>query len=125
MVLLNRLPTKSRLLSCGLISDDTCVLCSQSSETRKHLFYDSPFSKRVWDDTLQDYQITKRCSCWEDELDWVIRKFRGKSLLTTLLKLAWNAYLYFIWQERNSRIYGEAQLTSDQVCCLINCSSEA
>lgn len=30
----------------------------------------------------------------------------GKSLISKILKCAWCSYIYFIWQERNSRLNG-------------------
>ncbi|KAL4272234.1 hypothetical protein GQ457_13G002990 [Hibiscus cannabinus] len=41
----------------------------------------------------------------EDELQWVVDRLKGKSLIVYILKLAWNGYVYSIWCERNSRIF--------------------
>ncbi|XVF13980.1 hypothetical protein REPUB_Repub09cG0016900 [Reevesia pubescens] len=34
-----------------------------------------------------------------------MRLLKGKSLLTSILKIAWNAVIYSIWCERNRRIF--------------------
>ncbi|MBA0553343.1 hypothetical protein Golob_012531, partial [Gossypium lobatum] len=49
------------------------------------------------------------------ELAWVILKLKGKSLLVAKLKLAWSAYLYVIWRQRNKRYFGASFLTEDAV----------
>ncbi|KAG4159429.1 hypothetical protein ERO13_D02G174150v2, partial [Gossypium hirsutum] len=44
-----------------------------------------------------------------------ILKLKGKPLLVVILKLAWNAYLYMIWRQRNKRYFGVSFLTEDVV----------
>ena len=46
--LLDRLPTRSKLLQFGIIKTDGCVLCSANSETRKHLFLKCVYSAYIW-----------------------------------------------------------------------------
>ncbi|KAL4346830.1 hypothetical protein GQ457_17G001320 [Hibiscus cannabinus] len=41
----------------------------------------------------------------DQELSWAVRFMKGKSLLALLLRLTWNAYFYFVWKERNCRIF--------------------
>ncbi|KAL4351680.1 hypothetical protein GQ457_06G041750 [Hibiscus cannabinus] len=40
---------------------------------------------------------------WERELVWLYTRLKGKSLIVFILKLAWNSYIYHIWEERNCR----------------------
>ncbi|XVE65850.1 hypothetical protein DITRI_Ditri08aG0032300 [Diplodiscus trichospermus] len=45
---------------------------------------------------------------WQNELNWAIRGFKGKALLSVVLRLAWRAHIYFVWEERNRRIFRNA-----------------
>ncbi|XP_039000048.1 uncharacterized protein LOC120125773 [Hibiscus syriacus] len=38
MTLLNRLPTKERLLRMGIVTDGTCIIYNEVTETRDHMF---------------------------------------------------------------------------------------
>ncbi|XVF43471.1 hypothetical protein PTKIN_Ptkin02bG0042600 [Pterospermum kingtungense] len=35
-----------------------------------------------------------------------MERFKGKALLSVILRLAWRAFIYNIWKERNARIFG-------------------
>ncbi|PPS16729.1 hypothetical protein GOBAR_AA03848 [Gossypium barbadense] len=37
---------------------------------------------------------------WHLELHWAVARLKGKSLLTIILKLAWNSHIHIIWKER-------------------------
>ena len=43
------------------------------------------------------------------------KRFKGKSLNSTILRIAWNAVVYFTWIERNKRIYQGKEGTLMQV----------
>ena len=40
---------------------------------------------------------------------------KGKQLASTLLRVAWKAHIYYIWRERNGRMYGRPVETTQQV----------
>ncbi|KAA3488902.1 DNA ligase [Gossypium australe] len=43
---------------------------------------------------------------WRDELEWIQKAIKDKSLFAAILKIAWNAKIYLVWQERNRRSHG-------------------
>ena len=43
---------------------------------------------------------------WECEFQWLVNRCKGKSLLSTVLRIAWGAMCYHLWQERNRRYHG-------------------
>ncbi|KAL4388735.1 hypothetical protein GQ457_09G011660 [Hibiscus cannabinus] len=54
--------------------------------------------------------ISRDVLTWELELEWAVKYYKGKSLIALILRLAWNAFLYFVWKERNGRIFKSACL---------------
>ncbi|KAL4310048.1 hypothetical protein GQ457_01G004850 [Hibiscus cannabinus] len=64
----------------GCHVDSVCMLCGVGVESCDHLFWDCIFTRQVWK--------------------------KGKTLLATLIRLAWNCLNYYIWHERNSRLHG-------------------
>ncbi|XP_039026534.1 uncharacterized protein LOC120160184 [Hibiscus syriacus] len=113
MALLNRLPTRDRLQKLGLCSDSTCVNCCQDQESRDHLFSHCPFAIGLWKAVLQLNDMTITPLTWETMVSWASTTLRGKSLISTLLKISWNAFIYFIWQEMNQRIFQGRQISID------------
>ncbi|XP_038998857.1 uncharacterized protein LOC120124208 [Hibiscus syriacus] len=119
MAILDRLPTRARLSRMGIPTDGLCVFCNEEIETRDHLFADCNFAKTLWNSILQLTQLQKTHMSWEVRLDWSCRKWKGKSLISTVMKLAWNTYIYLIWEERNRRIFQNRTRDVDQLLKII------
>ena len=107
MALLNRLPTLDRLVAWGLAATGICRLCQKEGETRDHLFFECCYSKAVWKIVLQLCGLQREVYSWDVEVNWAIKKLKGKSLVAIILRIAWRAYIYGIWRERNQRIYNQ------------------
>ncbi|KAL4383402.1 hypothetical protein GQ457_15G010210 [Hibiscus cannabinus] len=105
MTILNRLPSKDRLIRMGIEVDSVCVNCGVETETRSHLFFTCSYSKEVWKRILQLCGVHRSVSNWEDELGWAVRHLKGRSFIVFVLKLAWQAYVYYVWEERNRRCF--------------------
>lgn len=44
--------------------------------------------------------ISKGPQFWDDEVNWLIRKLRGKSFPSVIRRLAWAAIIFYVWHER-------------------------
>ncbi|OMO85318.1 Geminivirus AR1/BR1 coat protein [Corchorus capsularis] len=120
MVILDRLPTKDRLVSWNLqMSYMHCVLCGHHNESRDHIFFGCDYSKKFWEKILRACRLYRAVGSWYSKLQWAITKLKGKSLLSLVLKLAWNAFCYVIWRERNSRIFQQKMSIMEQSFILI------
>ncbi|XP_039038587.1 uncharacterized protein LOC120176171 [Hibiscus syriacus] len=107
MAILDRLPTRVRLMRMGLvIENDRCIFCDLVPETRNHIFFECDYAKSLWKAILLLCGVNRRISHWEGELSWAAHCLKGKSLLTRVFKLALTSYVYVIWRERNKRLYG-------------------
>lgn len=56
---------------------------------------------------MQMCDINRGVTTWNRELEWDIKKFEGKTLLSVILRMASGAtiYIYWIWLERNAKDY--------------------
>ncbi|KAL4278467.1 hypothetical protein GQ457_03G009500 [Hibiscus cannabinus] len=102
MALLDRLPTKSRLMRMGIIHEDICLFC-EAHESREHLFFDCGFSMSIWKCVLGKCCVQRDVLHWNEEVQWAICCLKGKSLIVLILKIAWSCFIYLIWEERNAR----------------------
>ena len=59
--------------------------------------------------------LKKRVFNWEQELEWAVKRLKGKAMIAILLKAVWNAYIYHIWREKNNRIFAKKEGTIEQV----------
>ena len=112
MAILDRLLTISRLSSWGIaIANDRCVL--RDPELKPEIIYLTRlYSKPIWLGFLDKCGIQRRVDDWSVEFQWAIDRLKGRALLAVILRIAWSAYMYFIWKERNNKIYGRQANTS-------------
>lgn len=100
LALNDRLSTGARSRAWGCIQP--CLLCGEPDETRDQLFFACPYSFTVWIN-LVGYLLGPRVNP-----DWSLTitsllSTRRKEIDTDLLKLAFQATIYNLWRERNSR----------------------
>ncbi|XP_039006662.1 uncharacterized protein LOC120134275 [Hibiscus syriacus] len=116
MVILDKLPTRDRLIRFGVVNDDACVVCGSSMKSRNHLFADCSYAKNVWNVVLGLCGIHSIADSWDQRLNWLVVSMKGKSLRTRILKLAWTGFLYHVWEERNFRLFrGISRSSEDTV----------
>ena len=118
LFLLNRWPTRDRLLSWGLQTPPTCLLCNSSPESRDHLYFFCPYSWSLW------YPLARRCGMnpqqqWNDVTAQLqshnSRNWRGILILLTL-----KSCISWTWQERNSRLHRNTFRSVDGLTRLID-----
>lgn len=114
LVVLDRCPTRDRLLRWGLHVPAPCLLCNRSPESRNHLYFECDFAYNLW------MNITRLCSLnpthtWPDSIQQMIalpahcssRPHRFLSLL------AWQSTIYWIWNERNTSLHSNTFRSND------------
>ncbi|XP_039042167.1 uncharacterized protein LOC120180971 [Hibiscus syriacus] len=87
MTVLDRLPTKNRLIAFGLQVDGLCVLCRRVMEFCDQLFFQFDFSKKVWEEILRLFHLNRMVMCWDSKFTWAPR-LRARIKETVRLRLA-------------------------------------
>lgn len=104
LVLLNRCPTRDRLISWGLNTNSHCLLCNQGIGFRNHLYFDCNFSDVVWSPLASKLRLHVPSRAWEANTEALIT-YAGPKHLCYLTLLVWQATIYEIWKERNERLH--------------------
>ncbi|CAN6803050.1 unnamed protein product, partial [Brassica oleracea] len=107
LVLLDRCPTRDRLINWGLNVVPHCLHCNTGQESINHLYFECPYSNTIWT------WIVNRCDLhlsisWEDttlQEMWLLQSLRGNKDSKRLCLLATQATIYWIWSERNARLH--------------------
>lgn len=104
LVVLNRIPTRDRMLGWGLQVPSLCLLCNTNDESRDHLYWECDFAFQLWS------LVAGRCGIhpqrrWESSLHHMISLPPPPSTTRSLTLLGWQATIYWIWQERNQRLH--------------------
>lgn len=102
---LGRLPTRDRLISWGVQVPPGCVLCSLADESIAHLFFNCPFASATWNRFCGRYLAAPPVSL--DAVVTLCQQLQGPHAprAVTVLKLLNQAIIYFLWRERNARIF--------------------
>ncbi|GAU38712.1 hypothetical protein TSUD_396400 [Trifolium subterraneum] len=65
-------------------------------------------TKGIWKKVLEWIQIDHNPPGWHQELEWIIRKTKGKGGRAKILKLAFSECVYEIWRYRNNVSFSSA-----------------
>ncbi|XP_019257654.1 PREDICTED: uncharacterized protein LOC109235862 [Nicotiana attenuata] len=102
-----KLYTKNKLSKWGMQVDQECVLCTKEHETVQHLFFKCSYAAKLWGNLLQWQGIRRAVYGWTEELAWAEKWVKRQNANTELFKMALEACVYHVWQERNARIFKE------------------
>ena len=92
-----------------------CPLCDLVPDSHSHLFFECPYSLQVWS------QIRVLCGMdsvpprMHDILVFLIPISRGRSAQSIIARIVLAATAYFIWMERNHRLFNKKSSTVDQL----------
>lgn len=114
LFILDRCPTRNRLISWGLQSDPTCLLCNREPESRDHLFFCCDYSFSVWGTLARNLNLLLPSNSWNDTLEALIN-LNGDRHLRFLITLAWQASIYELWRERNNMLHRKVYRSSSAI----------
>ncbi|XP_022015064.1 uncharacterized protein LOC110914582 [Helianthus annuus] len=81
------------------------LLCYQNFDSHPHLFFECKYSSQVWLIIRKKVGMDFVSPKWRDIIEWLLARARSKSAVFYVAKILVTAALYFIWQERNARIF--------------------
>ena len=100
-----KLNTKYRALCWGKVIDTTCPLCHLACKTVEHLYFDCIFTRRIWRVGLRKCYINLDLLQLDCIIAYVSPGSHQNHLKAFILKNLLATSVYFIWQERNRRVF--------------------
>ena len=105
-----------RLTKWGVhVTNALCPFCHQCDESHHYLFFDCTFSKELWLRIMAFCDLKNAPSDWPSVLAWSSHHFKGKSLISLICRLSFNADICHLWCERNRRIFARQNLPLPQI----------
>ncbi|KAF9684208.1 hypothetical protein SADUNF_Sadunf04G0094000 [Salix dunnii] len=106
----SKLRTKDRLWSTE--ESTFCSLCGTGVESHDHLFFQCPYAKVVWTDVNQIAHTNWAHLAWDELTRWAAINFSAMHNHSHLVaRLTLSAVVYYVWFERNNRIFNGTSKT--------------
>ncbi|XP_074288948.1 uncharacterized protein LOC141614093 [Silene latifolia] len=118
MALQNSLPTIDNLTLRGLPLVNRCLLCCSQGEDLEHLFFSCPFSSLVWHKISSWLQVPYSADLAQ-VVNWFQAFLKGKDHISCGKRAGFLATLYYIWNERNARVFKGTMSSSEAICIKI------
>lgn len=116
-----KLLTQDRMQLWQSESISLCAFCNLQPDSIEHLFFECCFCKEVSDYFSHKGVIIPTLHSWADLVGFASSNWSGNSLLNVVNKLVLGGLVYFIWQERNCRLFQKKFRSVNQV---IGCIEE-
>ncbi|GJY77568.1 RNA-directed DNA polymerase, eukaryota, reverse transcriptase zinc-binding domain protein [Tanacetum coccineum] len=105
MAINERLQTQDRIMKWKNDTNMRCSLCKKCSDLHDHLFFQCQFSKNIWNDFQLKEALKDRPTNWKETISTLATWFTNNSIVSVVGKLVFGAMVYYIWQERNRRVF--------------------
>ncbi|GJY41443.1 hypothetical protein Tco_0428713 [Tanacetum coccineum] len=124
LVVKRKLKTQD-LISIWDVSDSLgslCSLCGIQPDSHDHLFFECPFASEVWDRMKGLAGLDSSSPNIYAIITGLIPIASRRSILSLIAKLVVAASAYYIWQERNWRLFKNCKRKPIQICECIQSS---
>ncbi|XP_022015041.1 uncharacterized protein LOC110914561 [Helianthus annuus] len=124
LVLKNKLKTQDRLAVWEAGSETNlrlmcCPLCNYGRDSRDHLFFQCSYAAKIWNIVKKRIDMGNVNDNWSSIMAWIEQNAASKKLEHIVCKLVVAASTYFIWQERNNRLFSNIQRKEETVAQVI------
>ncbi|GJV39999.1 hypothetical protein Tco_1418439 [Tanacetum coccineum] len=96
-----------------------CPLCKSQPDSHDHLFFSCPYSSQVWLRITNLADMPSTLPMWDDIVDWLLPISKGNSVNSIVGRLILAASTYFVWQERNNRLFAKGERRVNELCEVI------
>lgn len=93
-----------------------CSLCIADLDSHEHLFFECAYASKVWLQVRDLAELQNVPPIWNIIIDTLAQIASSKSLINVIRKLLVAAVAYFIWQERNNRMFRNQNRPPDVLC---------
>ncbi|GKD63582.1 RNA-directed DNA polymerase, eukaryota, reverse transcriptase zinc-binding domain protein [Tanacetum coccineum] len=105
MAVQDRLITQKRIMKWYLEKKLKCSLCGMKPDSLNHLFFECNYSAKVWKELMKKSDHYAMPNRWDDLLITMTSMRHNKSIKSVLRRIVFAACVYFIWNERNKRLF--------------------
>ncbi|XP_022003143.1 uncharacterized protein LOC110900567 [Helianthus annuus] len=90
-----------------------CPLCKYDRDSRDHLFFQCPYASKVWGLVRNMVDMGNVTNTWSSIMQWMETNTNSRTLEHIICKIMVAASTYYIWQERNKRLFSPLQRSAE------------
>ena len=110
----NRLPVLQRISKLTAIPLTDCPICKQSPETHKHLFFNCPFARDIWNQFSIEWGVLLQLEGKEAFITYLCNMRKPRRMRSPIQVLV-SAVIHQIWLARNRKIYKNVVYSTQEV----------
>ncbi|GJW48014.1 homeodomain-like protein [Tanacetum coccineum] len=124
LIMRRSLKTQDKLRSWDVgpdidITQLRCSLCGLQMDSHEHTFFECSFSSKVWSLLRHLAGMERVAPVLEDIIAWLLPIGAKRSFNSVVGKLLFAAATYFIWSERNNRLFKNQRRTPEDIRDLV------
>ncbi|XP_076957147.1 uncharacterized protein LOC143632543 [Bidens hawaiensis] len=115
-----RLLTQDRLWRWERNTDNLkCAFCDSQRDSHAHLFFECEFPNRIWSEVKKIADLGRPPAVWSECVHYLGALPTNPSIKSIIWRLLLGATVYFIWQEKNLRLFQNGKRKWEEVFELI------
>nr|GEX14201.1 hypothetical protein [Tanacetum cinerariifolium] len=115
-----KLMTQDRMEKWQNNVDLKCALCKSCADLHEHLFFKCAYTLKVWKEMLKKTNNLQNKNQLMKVVDIISKARNRNSIRMVIKKLVLAATVYFLWQERNQRLFRNEIRTEEVICKVIS-----
>ncbi|GJV47845.1 RNA-directed DNA polymerase, eukaryota, reverse transcriptase zinc-binding domain protein [Tanacetum coccineum] len=92
-----------------------CPLCKKCNDSHEHLFFKCDFSKQIWEGIKGKMYMGSVSDEWGDIVNTMVGLPCTNAIRSVLRRLILASTVYYIWKERNSRLFSNSRIKEDDL----------
>ena len=96
-----------------------CSLCKNEMDTHDHLFFKCDYAKMIWEKICKMAEIQDTGNSWEETVNKMSSYNNNRSVWVIIKKICLAATVYFIWHERNGRLFSNVNRSAEALFSII------
>lgn len=115
----NKLMTQERMQVWQTEGNLVCPFCKDQRDSVHHLFFSCEFCREVLRFFIRKEVHIPDYLSWDQVIQFAANSWNGRTIVAIVNKLVLGALIYFIWQERNMRLFQLQSLSLNQIIALV------
>ncbi|XP_071740414.1 uncharacterized protein [Rutidosis leptorrhynchoides] len=116
LAILNRLNTQDRLEKWMTNQSFVCALCEKTKDSVNHLFFLCEYSIKIWRNLKANLVFQGLPNCLNEIVSRLAQYPYTNKIWNIINRLVLAACVYWIWKERNCRIFKKKKRSEDELC---------